>query len=452
MDARTSCLALALSFSLSVAVAASPSISTDKKIYKAEESVTVTFSVETALPDRAWIGIVPAEIPHGFEKDADRHDVTYEYVSGQASGRVSLKAPIEPGSWDVRLLDGKGSELAHASFEVMRPDYARAAISLDAEAYDPGSPIKLRYTAPEGLAKSAWIGLIPAKVPHGDGALNDRHDVAYKWMRDTGGEFTFTAPEKGGAWSFRMHASSPGNEIASIEFTVRTPDLKGATMSLDKDTFIPGETMRLSFEAPEGLSPKGWIGIVPAEIPHGSETENDRHDVAWRYMESTTKGTMEFRAPAEGGSYDFRMHDSDQDGREIATLSFTVKRELDASDLKQQIEREGRVAVYGIRFATDKAEINAESASALAQIARLLGEDTTLNLRIDGHTDNVGDEGYNLQLSKQRAKSVKEHLVAVHGVDASRLSTEGFGEAKPVASNDTEGGRAQNRRVELVRR
>ena len=163
-------------------LAAPPSLQVDKQVYKAEEPVQISFSSATALPDRAWVGIVPSEIPHGSESDADRHDVAYRYVSGQSSGTVTLAAPIKPGAWDVRLLDGQGKELAHAGFEVMLPDYSLASMTLEAEAFDPGSAITLRFTAPEGLAKSAWVGLIPAEVPHGDGTVNDRHDVAYRYI------------------------------------------------------------------------------------------------------------------------------------------------------------------------------------------------------------------------------------------------------------------------------
>jgi len=77
-----------------------------------------------------------------------------------------------------------------------------------------------------------------------------------------------------------------------------------------------------------------------------------------------------------------------------------------------------------------------------------LKDNTTVSVAVEGHTDSVGTDAYNQRLSQRRAASVREYLVA-HGVSASRLSVAGFGEAKPVASNTTADGRAQNRRVEL---
>jgi OmpA-OmpF porin, OOP family len=84
-------------------------------------------------------------------------------------------------------------------------------------------------------------------------------------------------------------------------------------------------------------------------------------------------------------------------------------------------------------------------------VGSLLQNQPDLKLMIQGHTDNVGKPGYNLELSKKRAESVKIYLVEKFKVDGARLTTEGFGDTKPIAKNDTEQGRAQNRRVELAK-
>jgi len=87
----------------------------------------------------------------------------------------------------------------------------------------------------------------------------------------------------------------------------------------------------------------------------------------------------------------------------------------------------------------------------LNQVQAMLQANPGLQLTIEGHTDSIGQAAYNQKLSADRAEAVKAWLAA-HGVDATRLSGAGFGDAKPVADNATEEGRAQNRRVELVRR
>lgn len=92
-----------------------------------------------------------------------------------------------------------------------------------------------------------------------------------------------------------------------------------------------------------------------------------------------------------------------------------------------------------------------DSAKILEEIGKLVSQNATLKLRIEGHTDNVGKSAANVDLSKKRAGAVKEGLVKTAKIDASRLTTDGFGDGKPVGDNKTEDGRAKNRRVELVK-
>lgn len=119
--------------------------------------------------------------------------------------------------------------------------------------------------------------------------------------------------------------------------------------------------------------------------------------------------------------------------------------------LYQQLESEGRVAFHDIHFATGKADILPESSQTLQQIAELLSEHNNLKILIEGHTDNTGDFQKNMQLSNERAQSVKKYLTERHGIDAQRMNTMGAGQSRPIASNDTEDGRAKNRRVEIAK-
>ncbi|HKY60730.1 MAG TPA: DUF4892 domain-containing protein [Gemmatimonadota bacterium] len=124
---------------------------------------------------------------------------------------------------------------------------------------------------------------------------------------------------------------------------------------------------------------------------------------------------------------------------------------VDAAAMARDIAATGRVALYGIHFDTDKTDIKPESEPTLQEIAGLLQQDSTLKLYVVGHTDNVGGFDYNMDLSRRRAASVVDALKTRHGIQAARLTAAGVGMLAPMAPNDTEEGRAKNRRVELVR-
>ncbi|WP_146908904.1 OmpA family protein [Arenimonas daejeonensis] len=122
--------------------------------------------------------------------------------------------------------------------------------------------------------------------------------------------------------------------------------------------------------------------------------------------------------------------------------------EKDSESLAEQLEREGKVDLYGIYFDTAKATLKPESEATLQQVLGVLTGNDSIRLVIAGHTDSEGGDDYNQDLSEKRAASVVTWLTG-KGVDASRLSSEGLGESRPVADNGNEAGRALNRRVEV---
>ncbi len=119
--------------------------------------------------------------------------------------------------------------------------------------------------------------------------------------------------------------------------------------------------------------------------------------------------------------------------------------------LYQALEATGRVAIHDIHFATGKADILPESSETIGGVAKLLQEHADLKLLIEGHTDNTGDFQKNMQLSTDRAAAVKTYLVEKFNIDEGRLETMGLGQSKPTDTNDTDEGRAKNRRVEIVK-
>jgi OOP family OmpA-OmpF porin len=107
-----------------------------------------------------------------------------------------------------------------------------------------------------------------------------------------------------------------------------------------------------------------------------------------------------------------------------------------------------KIVLRGVNFDFDKSAIRPDSAVILDEAVSLLSGAPDRQVRIEGHTCSMGPDAYNQGLSERRAASVRQYLVE-HGIAASRLNSIGFGEARPMTTNDTREGRALNRRVEL---
>jgi len=201
----------------------------------------------------------------------------------------------------------------------------KPSVKLDKTTFACGEEIAVTFTAPS-YPENAWVGIIPSDVPHGDESQNDEHDVAYVYLKkQTSGVLNFFAPGKPGTYDFRMHDTDDnGKEVASISFEAKVVT-EGAELKLDKTIYAPGEEIRLALTAPAAFGPKAWVGIIPSDVPHGSEDENDQHDVAYMYLDKKTQGLLVFEAPEKAGVYDFRMHDTDDNGNEITHIEFTVE-------------------------------------------------------------------------------------------------------------------------------
>ena len=141
---------------------------------------------------------------------------------------------------------------------------------------------------------------------------------------------------------------------------------------------------------------------------------------------------------------------TEEDGMAVYVTSIRVA-ESETDILYDALAAKGRWVTQGILFATGKAEVQPESRPVLKEIAITLKQHPDLKILIEGHTDNVGSPASNLTLSDARAAAVKAALVADFRVDGDRITTKGLGDTKPSVPNTTSAGRAQNRRVELVK-
>lgn len=135
----------------------------------------------------------------------------------------------------------------------------------------------------------------------------------------------------------------------------------------------------------------------------------------------------------------------------IEVVKIEYKTAQPVNTVEKQLTEQKRAVTYGIYFDFNKDTIKPESEAVLKEIVQAMTDNPGWKLTVEGHTDNIGGDAYNLDLSKRRAAAVKQALVARYHVAADRLSTDGFGASRPVDSNDTLEGRARNRRVELTR-
>ena len=226
------------------------------------------------------------------------------------------------------------------------------------------------------------------------------------------------------------------------------------------------EFQRLGLEVlyEKGAGQQGWFGPTFGKIADDTDLsqileydEADERVVVGKSRDATPTYYMVFVTAYKDGVIPERLQDRVTKGRAIAELVVVTPATLEkkmnfvnADDMKRDIHDSGKVALYGLYFDTGKDLVKAESQPTLAQIAKLLQSEPDLRLHIVGHTDNQGKPDYNLELSRRRGASVAGELSTKYGIAANRLDAFGCGLYSPVASNETEEGRAKNRRVELV--
>lgn len=142
---------------------------------------------------------------------------------------------------------------------------------------------------------------------------------------------------------------------------------------------------------------------------------------------------------------------NDRQTLQVVRISYDCTPTRGQSALEKALAENGRADIYEIFFAFNSDEIREESEPTLAEIAGILQRHADWKLGIEGHTDGIASDRFNLDLSQRRAAAVKTALVARYGVQATRLTTAGYGKSRPKDTNETPEGRARNRRVELVR-
>ncbi|RII27075.1 MAG: flagellar motor protein MotB [Geobacter sp.] len=260
-----------------------------------------------------------------------------------------------------------------------------------------------------------------------------------------------------------VYDSAKSNENVQVYAPVPLIEAEKA-MSLAEQAKDPAEIEHLSCLAKQR-------SLIAVAIAEGKVAENDTRlldkesaEILLMKRERETKMAMS-RANATAAELEKIRLESEIKTRELDRL----KREAEAraneaqnsaklaekllkelSELKARQTDRGIVLTIGdVLFATGKAEIRSNAQRSIDKLAAFLTSQPNRNVVIEGYTDSVGSDKYNLDLSEKRAESAKNELVA-RGIDGGRITTRGFGKRDPVASNDTPEGRQLNRRVEVI--
>jgi outer membrane protein OmpA-like peptidoglycan-associated protein len=153
-----------------------------------------------------------------------------------------------------------------------------------------------------------------------------------------------------------------------------------------------------------------------------------------------------------GGAVSGPKAGGDRDTLQVVKIAYNCSAaSAPVARLERELAETGRADIYSVYFSFNSDEIRDESEPTLREIGEILGRHPGWKLSIGGHTDAIGGDAPNLDLSKRRAAAVKNALVTRFGVNGGRLTTDGYGKSRPIDTNDTPEGRARNRRVELVR-
>jgi outer membrane protein OmpA-like peptidoglycan-associated protein len=153
------------------------------------------------------------------------------------------------------------------------------------------------------------------------------------------------------------------------------------------------------------------------------------------------QGNKETWAEVYAGDYDYDL---------TIVEKGEVEQEITANAILKELNETGKAILY-INFDSGKSTIKKESMPVVDQIIEMMQQAPEIKISVEGHTDSDGNNDANLKLSEARAKSVVDAIVK-GGIDKSRLSSEGYGEEKPIADNSTPEGKAKNRRVELIKK
>ncbi|HVK50039.1 MAG TPA: OmpA family protein, partial [Pseudobacter sp.] len=270
-----------------------------------------------------------------------------------------------------------------------------------------------------------------------------------------GDDLFVSRKQPGGKWSKPVNLGYPINTIENEGSLVVSADGKTAWYASDRSDSRGGLDL-YTFELRSDIRPARtlWVKgkVYDKKTGKGLPSAVELTDLSSQEMLSKVQtdetGNYLVTLPV-GKDYAFNVN---RKGYLFFSENFALSQQSDSIfniDIPlQPIEANATIVLRNIFFDVNKYDLKPESTSELDNLVVLLRDNPTVRIQLSGHTDNVGKEQDNLQLSNNRARAVVKYLVD-HGIEPARLSFKGYGASQPVADNDSEEGRAKNRRTEL---
>ena len=286
--------------------------------------------------------------------------------------------------------------------------------------------------------------------------LNNAHDYAEIFSDNDPSSFPGST-----AISASREVLAQLKQQGTTQFSFRPDGLKGAVASVVN-----------TLSSIAGIDPKdiGDGSLARASKEQCTLSRVGNQSVAFPVLlnnEPTTVPAVHAQCRTDDGLADFYMLDQPGyplmlswklgQGSHLQVIKITYPVETHPKNappppMETDLAEKKKVEIYGIYFDFASDRLKPESKPVLDEIAQVMNRHPDWTLLVSGHTDNIGGDSYNLDLSRRRAAAVKRELVSTYHIAPDRLTTDGFGASRPIDTNDTLEGRARNRRVELSRR
>lgn len=375
---------------------------------------------------------ISKEVPGEYYRYSGQGEYTTSYREGQSSGgeAAAAEATVTPAADAQQPSPPTGESVAEDMTLFTRYDFVPGdkVIFYDDLSDEEEGEFPFRWNLIEGVFEIArmggeyWIlctnkGYIVPKIP--EGPFPEKYTVEM--------EFYTAGPEFTAPYYYLYWINGKGKRIGDFEFS------GGSHTALR----ILGK----------GLANKK----LDAPLPKGTHTM--RVMATTRSIKCYVDEVRVANVPKVEGfdpaSFRVGMYPYKDEGNWDMIKSFRFAE--GGKSMRDQLAETGRVVTHGILFDPDSYVIKGESYKTLKEIGELLQEDPALRVSVEGHTDSDGSDEHNQELSRNRAQSVCNYLVQTFGIETDRLEARGWGEAKPLDTNGTPEGKANNRRVELVK-